>query len=82
MVSCFAAQNNNLIKCEPVLLVTFSFADELRLPVFGQRKSRYFWKLNVVLMSVLNLFRVKGNMLFQFNQFFVEEFKSTTILFC
>lgn len=82
MVSSFAVQNKNLIKCEPVLMFTFSLADELRLPIFCQRKSRYFWKLNVILVSVLKLFRVKGNLLFQFKQFFVLEFKSTTILFC
>lgn len=52
------------------------------LPVFCQRNSRYFWELNDTLVSVLKLIRVKGNTLFQFKQFFVLEFKPTTILFC
>lgn len=50
--------------------------------IFYQRKSRLFWKLNAIFVSVLKLFRVKENMLLQFKQLVVLEFKSTTILFC
>lgn len=81
MVFSLVAQIKALIKCKPVLMFAFSCLVNLgNFPMFCQVDFGYFWRLSKVLMSVLKLFRAKGNPIFPFQRLFVLKLKPTVIV--